>query len=57
LKGTFSLYNENGEFLGTFTLGDIVIENFQLEGLEFVSETGLQIKFDPGIPLIFFGFG
>ena len=57
LKGTFSLYNNNGEFLGTFGLGDAVIGNFKLEVMEFVNETGLQIKLDPGIPLIFFGFG
>ena len=57
LKGTFSLYNNNGEFLGTFSLGDAVIGNFKLEVMEFVNETGLQIKLDPGIPLIFFGFG
>ncbi len=57
LKGTFSLYSNNGEFLGNFTLGDAIIENFKLEVMEFVNETGLQIKLDPGIPLIFFGFG
>jgi cytochrome c biogenesis protein len=57
LKGTFSLYSNNGEFLGTFTLGDSIIDNFKLEVMEFVNETGLQIKLDPGIPLIFFGFG
>jgi cytochrome c biogenesis protein len=57
LKGTFSLYSNNGEFLGSFTLGDAIIENFKLEVMEFVNETGLQIKLDPGIPLIFFGFG
>ena len=57
LKGTFSLYSNNGEFLGTFTLGDSIIDNFKLEVIEFVNETGLQIKLDPGIPLIFFGFG
>lgn len=57
LKGTFSLYTNNGEFLGTFTLGDSIIDNFKLEVIEFVNETGLQIKLDPGIPLIFFGFG
>ena len=57
MKGTFSLYSNNGEFLGTFTLGDSIIDNFKLEVMEFVNETGLQIKLDPGIPLIFFGFG
>jgi cytochrome c biogenesis protein len=57
LKGSFSLYNNDGEFFGTFTLGEVILDSFKLEVMEFVNETGLQIKLDPGIPFIFFGFG
>jgi len=56
LTGNFSLYDFMGNFLGTFNLNDKILnfENFKI--LELISETGLQIKADPGIPLIYFGF-
>jgi len=57
LKGTFSLYKNDGEFFGTFNLGEAIFDNFKLEVIDFINETGLQIKLDPGIPLIFGGFG
>ena len=55
LNGKFSLYT-NGVLLGNFNIGDKI---FQLGGLtifEVMTETGLQIKSDPGIPLIYLGF-
>jgi cytochrome c biogenesis protein len=57
LKGTFSLYKNDGEFFGTFNLGEAIFDKFKLEVIDFINETGLQIKLDPGIPLIFGGFG
>jgi cytochrome c biogenesis protein len=56
LKGTFSLYNEKGNFLGTFNIGDKISQYNNLSIIEIISETGLQIRADPGIPLIYFGF-
>ena len=55
LNGTFSLYNENGTFLGIYNCGEKILPNLSI--LEIITETGLQIKTDPGIPLIYFGFG
>lgn len=57
LNETFSLYNNNGIFLGNFNVGDEITQIKELEIIEIIKETGLQIKADPGIPLIYFGFG
>ena len=56
LEGYCSIYNETGEFLGNIELNEI--DNFKksLTLLEIISSTGLQIKTDPGIPIIYLGF-
>jgi cytochrome c biogenesis protein len=56
LQGYCSIYNEMGQFLGNIELNETV--NFQqsLSLLEIISSTGLQIKTDPGIPVIYMGF-
>ena len=56
LEGYCSIYNENGEFLGNLELNETI--NFQkiVTFLEIISSTGLQIKIDPGIPVIYLGF-
>jgi cytochrome c biogenesis protein len=56
LQGYCSIYNEIGKFLGNIELNETV--NFQqpLSLLEIISSTGLQIKIDPGIPVIYLGF-
>lgn len=57
LKGTFSLYDEKGQILGTFNLGNKINEIENLIIFEIINETGLQIRQDPGISLIYSGFG
>lgn len=57
LNETFSLYTNEGVFLGNFNIGDEINQVKELEIIEILKETGLQIKADPGIPLIYFGFG
>jgi len=56
LEGYCSIYTNEGQFLGNIELN----ENLQLLDpitlLEIISSTGLQIKFDPGIPIIYLGF-
>ena len=56
LEGYCSIYNNEGEFLGNLELNEsrTFIDTISL--LEIISSTGLQIKTDPGIPIIYLGF-
>ncbi len=56
LQGYCSLYNEMGKFIGNIELNETI--NFQqsISLLEIISSTGLQIKLDPGLPIIYTGF-
>ena len=57
IEGSFTLYRSEGTPLGTFNLGEKINLVGSLEVIEYIPETGLQIKADPGIPLIYLGFG
>ena len=56
LEGYCSIYNENGEFLGNLELNETINFKSPLTLVEIISSTGLQIKTDPGIPVIYSGF-
>jgi cytochrome c biogenesis protein len=56
LEGYCSIYNESGVFLGNLELNEKVNSNGSLTLLEIISSTGLQIKTDFGIPIIYGGF-
>ena len=56
LEGYCSIYNEGGEFLGNMETNEKLNFNQNLTLLEILSSTGLQVKLDPGIPLIYLGF-
>jgi cytochrome c biogenesis protein len=56
LEGYCSLYNESGTFLGNIEVNETFYLKQPLTFLEIISSTGLQIKSDPGIPLIYSGF-
>ena len=56
LEGYCSIYNEFGLFLGNLELNETVNFNGSLTLLEVISSTGLQIKTDLGIPIIYCGF-
>ena len=56
LQGYCSIYNEYGKFLGNLEINEVFKENLPISLLDIVSSTGLQIKTDPGIPLIYLGF-
>jgi cytochrome c biogenesis protein len=56
LEGYCSLYNNRGEFLGNLELNETNSVGQSLTLLEIISSTGLQIKTDPGIPIIYSGF-
>lgn len=58
MRGINATYDQLGNFLSYVDMGEeynINLNNFEL--IEFIIATGLQIKSDPGIPLIYFGFG
>ena len=56
LEGYCSIYDEIGQFLGNIELNENANFNQPVSLLEILSSTGLQIKTDPGIPLIYSGF-
>jgi cytochrome c biogenesis protein len=56
LEGYCSIYNSSGQFLGNLELNETNTFNQQLTLSEIISSTGLQIKTDPGIPIIYLGF-
>jgi cytochrome c biogenesis protein len=56
LEGYCSVYNDIGQFLGNIELNETSNFKEQLTLLEIISSTGLQIKTDPGIPIIYLGF-
>jgi cytochrome c biogenesis protein len=56
LEGYCSIYDETGKFLGNIELNETVTFKSPLTLVEIISSTGLQIKTDPGIPIIYSGF-
>ena len=56
LEGYCSLYSEESKFLGNIEINETVALDNNITLLEILSSTGLQIKIDPGIPLIYLGF-
>lgn len=56
LEGYSSIYNQNGQFFGNIELNETINFQIPLSLLEIISSTGLQIKTDPGIPIIYLGF-
>jgi len=56
LEGYCSVYNNGGQFLGNIELNETLKFDQPLTLLEIISSTGLQVKTDPGIPLIYLGF-
>jgi len=56
LEGYCSLYDSKGQFLGNLELNEILNNLEPLTLLEIITSTGLQIKTDPGIPIIYSGF-
>nr|YP_011007479.1 Cytochrome c biogenesis protein [Sporochnus bolleanus]WAM64908.1 Cytochrome c biogenesis protein [Sporochnus bolleanus] len=57
-RGQISLYNNGGKFIKNINIGDNIyntdLSSFKLT--DIISSTGIQIKSDPGIKLIYFGF-
>jgi cytochrome c biogenesis protein len=57
LQGTLLIYGTDGAAIGTVRTGmAIEVNNVTLSVLDLIGSTGLQIKVDPGIPLVYTGF-
>ena len=56
LEGYCSVYNEKGQFIDNLELNEKINLSRPITLLEIISSTGLQIKTDPGIPMIYSGF-
>ncbi len=58
LQGTLLLYDMSGQLVSTVRQGGSVkVNDVTLYLDEIVGSTGLQIKADPGIPIVYLGFG
>lgn len=58
LQGTVLVYNNEGQLAATVRSGfSTDVNGVTLSLVEVVGSTGLQIKADPGIPLVYTGFG
>ena len=56
MQGYCSIYNKFGNFIGNLELNETLQSNTFITLLDLISSTGLQIKSDPGIPIIYSGF-
>ena len=56
LQGYCSVYNKSGNFLGNLELNESLKMENPITLMDILSSTGLQIKSDPGILLIYSGF-
>ena len=57
LQGYLSVYDKSGGFLGNIELNENTRFQKSISLIDIISSTGLQIKMDPGIPIIYSGFG
>ncbi|MBD1836202.1 cytochrome c biogenesis protein [Cyanobacteria bacterium FACHB-472] len=58
LQGTLLLYDAKGQLINTVRSGmSVDVNKVKLTITDVVGSTGLQIKADPGIPMVYAGFG
>ena len=57
LQGMVLIYDAQGKLINTVRAGmSIPVNGVNLQILDVMGSTGLQIKFDPGIPIVYTGF-
>lgn len=58
LQGTLLVYDNEGQLISTVRQGMATdVNGITLSIVDIIGSTGLQIKADPGIPLVYLGFG
>jgi cytochrome c biogenesis protein len=58
-RGKVDFYNEKAQLLNKASLEQqtIINENLSIKLIDFIASTGIQIKADPGLTIIYIGFG
>ncbi|MBD2664708.1 cytochrome c biogenesis protein CcsB [Richelia sinica FACHB-800] len=57
LQGMVLVYDQTGKLINTVRAGmSTQVNGINLKIIDLVGSTGLQIKFDPGIPIVYIGF-
>ncbi len=57
LQGLVLIYDKSGKLIATVRQGmSVDIQGVRLSIVELVGSTGLQIKADPGVPIVYLGF-
>lgn len=57
LQGTALIYNPQGELTSAIRIGQSIdIDGINIKLLDIIGSTGLQIKADPGVPIVYTGF-
>ena len=57
LQGTALLYNQQGELTSAIRIGQgVEIDGIKIKLIDIIGSTGLQIKADPGVPIVYTGF-
>lgn len=57
LQGTMFIYDMSGQLVGATRPGmPVEVNGVNLKVLDLIGSTGLQIKSDPGVPIVYFGF-
>lgn len=57
LQGTALIYNQQGDLTSAIRIGQsIEIDGINLKLIDIIGSTGLQIKADPGVPIVYTGF-
>jgi cytochrome c biogenesis protein len=57
LQGTALIYNQQGDLTSAIRLGQSVdLDGIKIKLIDIIGSTGLQIKADPGVPIVYTGF-
>jgi len=57
MQGTALIYNQQGELTSAIRIGQSIdIDGISIKLLDIIGSTGLQIKADPGVPVVYTGF-
>jgi cytochrome c biogenesis protein len=57
MQGTALIYNQQGDLTSAIRLGQsIAIDGISIKLIDIIGSTGLQIKADPGVPVVYTGF-